>query len=90
MAPANILPLVAYDWTKRVHYGKGLQVQVIEMIAKVMWRVYPKQAPIVLELLKNEENDMLLKIFVQEGALVEWAGKQGTKLVEVQIELFQD
>ena len=37
IAPANILPLVGIDWTKKVHSGKGLQVEVIKLIAKVMW-----------------------------------------------------
>ena len=90
MAPAKILPLIGTDWIKRVQHGKRLNIDAIEMIAKVMWRFYPKQAPIVLELLKKEENDSLLKIFVQEGAPSEWSDKQGIKLVEVQIKLLQD
>ena len=29
IAPANILPLVGIYWPKKVHSGKGLQVEVI-------------------------------------------------------------
>ena len=55
LAPASIIPLVGIDWTKKVHSGKGLQVEVIGMIAKVMWHAFPKQAMITLELLKKED-----------------------------------
>ena len=36
IAPVSILPLVGIDWPKKVHSGKGLQVEVIGLIAKVM------------------------------------------------------
>ena len=52
-APASILPLVGIDWPKKIHIGKGLQVEVIGLIAKVMWRAFPKQSNITLELLKK-------------------------------------
>ena len=77
------------DWPKRVNNDKGLQVKVIERITKVMWRVYTKQALIVLEILKKEAKDKLLWIFTQKGAMFEWEEKQEKNLVEVQMELIQ-
>ena len=38
IAPENILPIVGVDWPKKVHHGKGIQVQLIKLIAKFMWQ----------------------------------------------------
>ena len=54
LAPATIITLVGIDWPKKVQISKGLQMEAIGMIAKVMWRAFPKQATITLELLKKE------------------------------------
>ena len=89
IAPANIIPLVGIDWPKRVHSGKGLQVEVIGMIAKVMWRAFPKQAVITLELLKKEDMESLLRILTQQGELHEWAKRQGIKLEYEEIKIIQ-
>ena len=78
------------DWPKKVHSGKGLQVEVIELIAKVMWRAYPRQANITLELLKKESRENLFKIFTQEGALYEWSDKHGISLEHEVITLLQE
>ena len=37
IALASILSLVGIDWPKKVHSVKGLQVEVIGLMAKVMW-----------------------------------------------------
>ena len=68
------------DWPKKLHSGKGIQVQVNEFIAKVMWGAFPSQANIALELLKKENRENILKIFTQEEALYAWSDKQGISL----------
>ena len=73
-----------------MHSGKGLQVEVIGMIAKVMWRTFPKQATITLELLKKENRENLLRILTQQGELHEWAEKQGIKLEYEEIKILQE
>ena len=90
IALASIIPLVGIDWPKKVHSGKGLQVEVIGMIAKVMWRAFPKQAMITLELLKKEDRENLLRILTQQGELHEWARKQGIKLEYEEIKILQE
>ena len=60
------------------------------MIAKVMWRAFPKQAEITLELLKKEDRENLLRILTQQGELHEWAKRQGIKLEYAEIKIFQE
>ena len=67
-----------------------MQETLIEAIAKVMWRVYHKQVALVIELLKKENQDKLLRIFGQEGVLQEWAKKQGVILTFGQLEVFPE
>ena len=73
-----------------MHSGKGLQVEVIRMIAKVMWHAFPKQAEITLELLKKEDRENLLRILTQQGELHKWAKKQGIKLEYEEIKILQE
>ena len=60
------------------------------MIAKVLWRVYHKQALLAIELLKKEDKDKMLKIFGQRGELQEWAEKKGIKLKYTKLEVFPE
>ena len=73
-----------------MHSGKGFQFEVIGMIAKVMWRAFPKQAMIALELLKKEDRENLLRILTQQGELHKWAKKQGIKLEYEEIKILQE
>ena len=54
VTPANILPLIGTEWAKKVPQGENVQETLVEAIAKVMWRVYHKQAALVIELLKKK------------------------------------
>ena len=65
MTPGNILPLIGTEWANKVPQGENVQETMIEAIAKVMWRVYHKQAVLVIELLKKESQDKLLRNFRQ-------------------------
>ena len=67
-----------------------MQETLIEAIAKVMCRVYHKQAALVIELLKKESQEKLLRIFGQEGVLQEWAKKQGITLTFGKLEVFPE
>ena len=66
VTPVNILPLTGTEWAKKVPQGENVKETLIKEIAKVMWRVYHKQAAIAIELLKKESQDKLLRIFGQE------------------------
>ena len=90
LALASIIPLVGIDWPKKVHRGKGLQVEAIGMIAKVIWRAFPKQATITLELLKKENRENLLRILTHQGELHKWARKQGINLEYEEIKILQE
>ena len=90
VTPANILPLIGTEWAKKVPQGENVQETLIGAIAKVMWRVYHKQAALVIELLKKENQDKLLRVFGQEGVLQEWAKKQGITLTYGQLEVFPE
>ena len=54
MTPGNIIPLIGTDWSKKVHQDEKVEETLIEAIAKVLWRVYHKQAAIAIELLKKK------------------------------------
>ena len=54
VTPGKILPLIGTEWAKKVPQGENVQETLIEAIAKVMWRVYHKQAALVIELLKKK------------------------------------
>ena len=60
------------------------------MIAKVLWRIYPRQAGITLEMLKKEQREGLLQIFTQEGKLYEWATKKGIALEYVDMSILPE
>ena len=77
VTPGNILLLIVTEWAKKVPQGENVQEMLIEAIVKVMWRVYHKQAALVIVLLKKESQDKLLRIFGQEGVLQEWAKSKG-------------
>ena len=53
VTPGKILPLIGTEWEKKVPKGENVKETLIEAIAKVMWRVYHKQAAIAIELLKK-------------------------------------
>ena len=44
MTPGNIIPLIGTEWSKKFHQGEKLEETLVEAIAKVLWRVYHKQA----------------------------------------------
>ena len=90
VTPGNILPLIGTEWAKKVPQGENVQEMLIEAIAKVVWRVYHKHAALVIELLKKESQDKLLRIFGQEGVLQEWAEQQGITLTFGQLEVFPE
>ena len=52
----NILPLIGTEWSKKVPQGMNMKDTLIKAIAKVMWRVYHKQAAIAIELLKKSSS----------------------------------
>ena len=53
VTPGNIIPLVGTEWSKKVHQGEKIEEELVEAIAKVLWRVYHKQATTEIELLKK-------------------------------------
>ena len=65
MTPAEILPLTGTEWMKKVNQDEGFRDQLVEMIAKLLWRAYHKHALTAIELLKKEDKDKILKIFGQ-------------------------
>ena len=36
--PAEILPLIGTEWKKEMNQGEGVRDQLVEMIAKLLWR----------------------------------------------------
>ena len=78
------------DKPSRASHYTSSGVPYMLAIAKVMWRVYHKQAALVIELLKKESQDKLLRIFGQEGVLQEWAKKQWITLTFGQLEVFPE
>ena len=72
-----------------MHGNRGVIENFIEIMAKVIWRVYPEQAAIVLWLIKKVEKENLIMMLTQEGKISKWAKSQGIKLEFKRIVLLQ-